>query len=117
MSENATVLGDFFVWDTLNRRDWAIALLTPEQRAASPGGFMLESDPQTVALTEEECQAARRRFDRQVVELMKMRGSGRDVPPPNAYGLRPVLAWRGHAITEEAAQAAWDRFHASEATP
>ena len=56
--------------------------------------------------------------DAEIVALMKLRGNGtRKQPRSSEIGTPVGLAWRGEAITEADAQAAWDRFHASEAQP
>jgi len=56
--------------------------------------------------------------DAEIVALMNLRGNGsREQPRSSEIGTPVGLAWRGEAITEADAQAAWDRFHASEAQP
>lgn len=55
--------------------------------------------------------------DAELVALMKLRGSGSRNQPLTDFGAPIGLSWRGLGIDESAAQAAWDRFHASEATP
>lgn len=55
--------------------------------------------------------------DAQIVDLMKQRGNGSREQPRTEMGIPVGLAWRNEAIMEADAQAAWDRHHASEATP
>ena len=56
--------------------------------------------------------------DSEIVALMKLRGNGsREQPRSSEIGTPVGLAWRGEAIAEADAQAAWDRFHASEPSP
>lgn len=51
--------------------------------------------------------------DAEIVALMKLRGNGtREQPRSSEIGTPVGLAWRGVAILEADAQAAWDRFHA-----
>lgn len=54
--------------------------------------------------------------DAQIVDLMRQRGNGSREQPRTKMGIPVGLAWRGAALCESYAQAAWDRHHASEAT-